>query len=135
MFIGTKAAAADLAQLRRFAITHVVNVGAGECHFENEGLTYLKLHVADKEDADLGAELKETTEWIEDVLQRRSSAVLVHCMGCFSRSPSVALAYLMRYRQLSFEQALKVVKMQRSCASPNKGFEKQLKKFEKQMSK
>jgi hypothetical protein len=39
-FIGTKSAAADGAQLRELGITHIVNVGG--CHFEVEGVMYLK---------------------------------------------------------------------------------------------
>jgi protein-tyrosine phosphatase len=133
LFIGTKTAGADLEQLRRFDIARVVNVGAGECHFEQEGVKYLKIGVADKEDADLM--LNETTQWIEDVFAKSDGCVLIHCMGCFSRSPSVAIAYLIRYRKLSFDQALQVVKRQRSCACPNKGFEKQLRNFEKETRK
>mgnify|MGYP002866463560 CR=1 FL=1 len=131
LFIGTKSAAADLSQLRDARIAHIVNVGGGVCHFEDE-VKYLKMGVEDKTDETL--ELKESTTWIHEALERQEP-VLVHCMGCFSRSPAIAIAYLIRFRRLSFDQALQIVKLQRSCAIPNKGFEKQLRSFEAAISR
>jgi protein-tyrosine phosphatase len=53
--------------------------------------------------------------------------------GGFSRSPSVIIAYLIRFRGLTFDEALEAVRLQRGCANPNEGFTKQLREFEKQM--
>lgn len=132
LFIGTKSAASDGVQLRELSITHVVNVGGGQCHFADDGVSYFKMQVEDSVDAKL--ELMESTAWIHEVLERGQS-VLIHCMGCFSRSPAIAIAYLIRYRRLMYEEALELVRLQRSCCNPNKGFEKQLRKLERQMAK
>jgi protein-tyrosine phosphatase len=53
--------------------------------------------------------------------------------GGFSRSPSIVIAYLIRFRGLTFDEALEAVRLQRGCANPNEGFTRQLREFEKQM--
>ena len=41
------------------------------------------------------------------------------------------MAYLIKYRSMTFLQALKFVKGKRPCVCPNLGFELQLKSYEK----
>ncbi|XP_024083090.1 uncharacterized protein LOC112127049 [Cimex lectularius] len=47
-----------------------------------------------------------------------------------SRSVTVAVAYIMSVTTLNWKEALKVVKVGRSVANPNVGFQKQLEEFE-----
>jgi atypical dual specificity phosphatase len=47
-----------------------------------------------------------------------------------SRSVTVAVAYIMSITNLSWKEALKVVRVGRSIANPNVGFQQQLKDFE-----
>lgn len=47
-----------------------------------------------------------------------------------SRSVTVAVAYIMSISNLSWKEALKVVRVGRSIANPNVGFQQQLKDFE-----
>lgn len=47
-----------------------------------------------------------------------------------SRSVTVAVAYIMSVTELSWKDALKVVRVGRSVANPNLGFQKQLQDFE-----
>lgn len=47
-----------------------------------------------------------------------------------SRSVTVAVAYIMSVTNLSWKEALKVVRVGRSVANPNLGFQKQLQEFE-----
>ncbi|KAH8116391.1 protein-tyrosine phosphatase-like protein [Phellopilus nigrolimitatus] len=56
--------------------------------------------------------------------------VLVHCLGGISRSPSVVIAYLMRYQGYSLLQALAQVWSQRPKVIPNNEFIKYLEDFE-----
>mmetsp|Transcript_38542 Transcript_38542/g.56570 ORF Transcript_38542/g.56570 Transcript_38542/m.56570 type:complete len:450 (+) Transcript_38542:78-1427(+) len=70
-------------------------------------------------------------------LQQNSSSshppqsVLVHCEMGVSRSTTVVLAYLIRYQNMTKEDAYKLVKNRRPQANPNVGFWKQLGEFEK----
>lgn len=47
-----------------------------------------------------------------------------------SRSVTVAVAYIMSVTNLSWKEALKVVRAGRTVANPNQGFQKQLQDFE-----
>lgn len=47
-----------------------------------------------------------------------------------SRSVTVAVAYIMSATNLSWKEALKVVRAGRAVANPNMGFQKQLQDFE-----
>lgn len=60
----------------------------------------------------------------------RNGNVLIHCLAGMSRSVTVAVAYIMSVTQLSWKEALKVVRTGRSVANPNLGFQVQLQEFE-----
>uniref|UniRef100_A0A2A4J9M2 Dual specificity protein phosphatase 19 n=1 Tax=Heliothis virescens TaxID=7102 RepID=A0A2A4J9M2_HELVI len=53
--------------------------------------------------------------------------VLVHCNAGVSRTSMVAIAYLMHYENMKFEDAYELVKSRRPAVQPNDGFRKQLK--------
>jgi protein-tyrosine phosphatase len=60
-------------------------------------------------------------------------AALVHCAAGISRSTSIVLAYLMKHEKMALKEAFILVKTQRKGVSPNKGFVKQLLRFEKEL--
>lgn len=60
----------------------------------------------------------------------RDGHVLIHCLAGMSRSVTVAVAYIMSVTQLSWKEALKVVRTGRAVANPNLGFQTQLHDFE-----
>lgn len=56
--------------------------------------------------------------------------VIVHCHAGISRSASVVIAYIMKYRMKSFKEALDIVRGARSIVEPNIGFTATLIDFE-----
>ena len=58
--------------------------------------------------------------------RRTNKRVLVHCVAGISRSPTLAMAYLMRSRSLTCDEAYKFVKQRRPSVSPNLNFMGQL---------
>ena len=56
--------------------------------------------------------------------------VLVHCNAGVSRSATVVIAFLMKEKNFSFQEAFHHVKKRRPCIRPNEGFVKQLQLLE-----
>ncbi|XP_026464940.1 dual specificity protein phosphatase 15-like [Ctenocephalides felis] len=63
----------------------------------------------------------------------RASRLLLKILAGMSRSVTVAVAYIMSVTNLSWKEALKVVRAGRAVANPNQGFQKQLQDFEQKM--
>ncbi len=59
-----------------------------------------------------------------------NKSVLCHCISGRSRSASIVVAYLIRYHNMTAEEALKFVKNKRAQVNPNPGYVKQLKIYE-----
>jgi len=74
------------------------------------------------------------TSFVDEALKTGGS-VLVHCMAGVSRSSSIVIAYLMRYRRVTFLEAFEMVRQQRPVIAPNRGFKEQLMVWEKFLEK
>merc|ERR1719336_3248916 len=72
---------------------------------------------------------EEAFEFI-DRAKASSNGVLIHCQAGVSRSPTIAVAYLMKYYPMAMSDAYKFVKRHRSIISPNLNFMGQLYEFE-----
>lgn len=59
------------------------------------------------------------------------SRVLIHCSLGVSRSPSIAVMYIMKKFNLSFREAFDIVKLQRNKSCPIQSFCYELERFEK----
>lgn len=74
----------------------------------------------------------ETHNFIEEA-RRNKCNILVHCKAGISRSPTIAIAYLMKWKRLQLHEAYEFVKQCRPQISPNLNFMGQLINYEKQL--
>uniref|UniRef100_A0A8C1PB94 Uncharacterized protein n=1 Tax=Cyprinus carpio TaxID=7962 RepID=A0A8C1PB94_CYPCA len=72
--------------------------------------------------------------YILSSLQNCSGSSLVFCSAGRSRSPSLIMAYLMRFEGLSLLQAHQQVLAARPFIRPNAGFWRQLLKYERKLT-
>ncbi|GAB1605059.1 hypothetical protein Ahia01_000787700 [Argonauta hians] len=68
-----------------------------------------------------------------DKVREANGCVLIHCLAGISRSPTLAIAYVMRHLNMSSDDAYRYVKAKRPTISPNFNFLGQLLEYEKQL--
>lgn len=139
LWLGTAQAANNRSFLQKNRIQYLLSIGvrpfrnlAKANDFDPEHHLYI-----DIEDNPSERILKFTsscTLFIQQALDKKQ-AVLVHCMMGISRSPSIVICYLMETEHLSYEEAFASVKAKRWCAHPNSGFEKELIRYGKHLSR
>ena len=151
LFLGNMRDAADVGVLRRLGVKFVLNVTAKPPAYAFEpGIVYKQLEAADN-----GIQvgflthfrhgavalircflLQNLRQFFEeafafiDLARQNDSGVLIHCHAGVSRSPTIAVAYLMKRYPMAMAEAYKFVKTRRSIISPNLNFMGQLWEFE-----
>jgi hypothetical protein len=91
---------------------------------------YQRSNLKDIEDENILPEIERLLPII-DLEIRNNRAVLVSCIMGRSRSASIVAAYLMKYKNMSLDTALKYIKEKRAQIDPNPSYLLQLKEFEK----
>lgn len=70
----------------------------------------MKINIEDSPFANLGQYFDRAADKIEEV-RRYGGNVLVHCVAGVSRSASLCIAYLMKYKRMSLRKAYQHVKV------------------------
>nr|KAG5704062.1 hypothetical protein BaRGS_017566 [Batillaria attramentaria] len=120
--------------LDKFKVTHILNVAS---HVENiypEKFTYLSMDLRDLPDFPISKAFPEAIEFIDKAI-KSGGCVLVHCNAGISRSATIVLAYLMKAKGLSLNDAFTYLRSKRPSSFPNSGFMIQLKTFEDSLAK
>lgn len=90
---------------------------------------YVRVPVSDSPVAQLHEHF-DTVAGKIDAVREQGGRVLVHCCAGVSRSATLCLAYLLKYRDMSLIEAHALVKKCRPIIRPNSGFWKQLIDYE-----
>jgi len=111
-------------------ISHILTIDIVSPHLKSTNI--LKHHVidiTDEEHSDLLSSLPTALHFIEDC-HRDHGRVLVHCRHGVSRSATVVIAWIMKHKEMSVDNALAMVQSIRPQVKPNNGFMRQLMLFE-----
>lgn len=130
LYLGSHENAISKQQLKDLGITCILNMASELENAYPDDFKYFSCKLDDLSSEDLKIHLQEALKFIDEA-KASHSKVLVHCAMGISRSSAVVIAYVMRERGLTFEQAKAFVKAKRSCIQPNPGFSKQLLDYEK----
>lgn len=125
LFLGNKQAAADRELLRGNGVVAVCAVGARQIF--NDDLVYFHVSIEDDGSQSMLPHFHSATDFIHS--HRARGAVLVHCKGGISRSPTMVIAYLMKYEHLSLLTAMEVCQKARPAARPRSTFLQDLEHF------
>jgi len=130
LYLGNMKDASDVTVLNRLGIGYVLNVTSKPPSYDMQpGIIYKQLIADDNGLQNLRQFFEEAFEFI-DLAKSNSSGVLIHCQAGISRSPTIAVAYLMKFYPMAMSDAYKFVKTKRSIISPNLNFMGQLWEFE-----
>lgn len=130
LFLGNMRDASDMSALDRLNIRYILNVTAKPPTYSiPQGFQYKHLEAADNGIQNLRQFFEEAFDFIDEA-KKAGTGVLVHCQAGISRSPTIAVAYLMKHYPMAMADAYKFVKTKRSIISPNLNFMGQLWEFE-----
>ncbi|EFA83809.1 hypothetical protein PPL_02877 [Heterostelium album PN500] len=119
--------------LQKLGVTLVINV-AEECSIKkydpNEGITELKLIIHDRVDEPQFQSFHKLFHEI-DLVEKKNTKCIVHCMRGRSRSATVVIAYVMYKLKLDLNNAFQYVKTKRTIIGPHGDLKKQLLQFER----
>ncbi|XP_047459735.1 dual specificity protein phosphatase 19-like [Mugil cephalus] len=128
LLLGSQDAAHDIDTLRRYKVSHVLNVAYGVSNLLPDQMVYKTLQILDLPEMEITSYLQECGSFI-DQAREQDGVVLVHCNAGVSRSASIVIGYLMSREGLSFEDAYSQVKLARPSTHPNPGFYRQLQNY------
>jgi atypical dual specificity phosphatase len=109
--------------LKQLGIKQILSVGVELPEHETTDFKLKHIKIDDRPSVDIQQYFEEAHNFIDQ------GRTLVHCYAGISRSVTIVISYLMR-NGLDYESAYNYVKSRRPIANPNKGFKKQLIKFE-----
>ena len=136
LFLGDSSDAKNYDILHALGITHILNITTNvDNYFEDKNITYKRLKILDRSNDEtlkiFGDNITNCVEYIHNSLsQNNNNKVFVHCQFGISRSASMVIGYIMKYRNMTYMDAFNYVKQRRSLVNPNAGFVKQLKLYE-----
>lgn len=130
LFVGGAGAAKDRDALREAGVTHIINCAATVApDFFPDDFLYYNIRLRDHSSQDIARHFYNVFDFIEKA-RRRGGRVFVHCVKGISRSPTMAIAYLMWYKRIGMYKALDLLRQARPVVDPNAGFIFQLTEWE-----
>ncbi|XP_067405946.1 dual specificity protein phosphatase 19 [Emydura macquarii macquarii] len=129
LLLGSQDAAQDLETMKKYGVTHVLNVAYGvENAFPNDFI-YKSISILDLPETDITSYFPECFEFIEQA-KMQDGVVLVHCNAGVSRAATIIIGFLIHSEGLNFARAFSSVKNARPAICPNPGFMEQLHKYQ-----
>ena len=125
IYLGNYEAAEDETYLKMYDIKTVINCAA-ELYNEYKDIKSLELNLYDMPEELIIPTFEKAYDYVKKNLDHN---ILVHCYMGISRSSSFVIFYLMKELKWDYETCLEFVQSKRPCASPNYGFETQLKEY------
>ncbi len=129
LYVGGYHVANDEKKLRELGIRHIVRLGDNDDLPLYEDHMEMEYHTINIEDCTRSHLTPDILNRAIDFILQSTTPVLIHCRAGVSRSPAVAMAYLIRVNKMSYREARNLVQEKRPCASPNSTFWKDLQRY------
>lgn len=129
LYISNGKTAKDRSLLTRLKVSCIINATPEMEASRIPSVEYVHVPVTDSPAAHIQAHFDTVADKIHAV-SAQGGRVLVHCCAGVSRSATLCLAYLVKYRDMSLMDAHTLVRACRPIIRPNSGFWKQLIDYE-----
>lgn len=129
LYISSGVGGNDKLMLSRYCITTIINVSVEVVNIFYEDIQYVKVPVADSSRASLYEYFDPITDYIRSV-EMKQGRTLLHCATGVSRSPTLCMAFLMKYHNMSLLEAHMWTKSCHPIIQPNNSFWEQLVLYE-----
>lgn len=132
LWLGSEKNEHDDAFLKRAKIKHDIH-----CTWNKREIPGVKLYwvqIDDDPSEDIERFFPKITAAIDKAL-KKGEGVLVHCQMGISRSTTIVAAYLMWAKNMTAAKALAFIEKKRPFINPNKGFRKQLLRWQDTITK
>jgi len=129
--LGNACNARNYYQLEKNNIGLIVNCSKDIPNYFSDDVAYIRVSVEDKLKQDIYTHLDKTITHMHKYLaDNPNKNIFVHCFMGSSRSATVIIAFLIKYRKYTRRDALLFLKQKRHLVNINVDFFKQLKVFE-----
>jgi protein-tyrosine phosphatase len=135
IFLGNARNANNIEEIINFRIAYVLNC-ALEVYDKNlpKHIKYCHIKLEDTPQTNIIPFLEKALDFIE-LARKNKKKILIHCKLGISRSPSILIAYLVKYMNFTTMKAFDFIKSKRKQIQPNPGFLLQLSTYEKKFSR
>jgi protein-tyrosine phosphatase/rhodanese-related sulfurtransferase len=140
LYLGSYDTAKNKRQLKNLKVTHILNMASElEYEFEKGDFEYFKcdgnylLNQSKADDVDgfdLEQFFEESLNFIHSSSKKENARIFVHCNMGISRSTSIVIAYLLKYKKMKIKDSLQFIKENRSFVNPRSTFMEQLSRLE-----
>lgn len=139
LFLSSMEGIADEKKIAELNVTYIISVLQTPIKIPHNNVRHLLISIPDSAEVNIICYFNQVFSFIEDA-RKNNTNVLVHCEKGMSRSASFVIAWLMyekhcQGQRVNYQNILHLVQQERVIVSPNPGFTKQLKNFEKQLNK
>jgi len=129
IWIGDAYSAQNKKFLDECDIKLIVSCAVGSVASYPYDINYELIELLDVPDEEIGDYLNRVLPVIKRYVDNGQN-VLVHCEKGASRSATVVAGYLIKYHNMSTDEAIKFMKTRRGIIEPNSGYKNRLKNFE-----
>eukprot|EP00742_Colponemidia_sp_Colp-10_P004516 GILJ01004820.1.p1 GENE.GILJ01004820.1~~GILJ01004820.1.p1 ORF type:complete len:410 (+),score=60.53 GILJ01004820.1:44-1231(+) len=140
LYVGSFCSAINRETLKKHNISHILNVAIELPNvFEqptstgsHDPIVYKKISLRDDVDEDITKVFQEACDFIEQA-RAQGTACLVHCYAGHNRSVTLVVSYLLKFKHMRLDEAVRVLKHKRQDALTNSAFVRQLANYEKSL--
>ena len=132
LYLGNLQGAQDLKQLKENKINAVVSMTKNSLKYPKGFIKkHLTIEATDLPRYNIKQHFTPVAEFIEK--WQRHGNVYIHCQAGISRSSTMVMAYLIKTKNMSSDEAFAFVKKLKRNIMPNEGFTQQLAQYEKEV--